>query len=255
MGVLDFRLPWGRCQLYRAARLAARRRGDLRWDRRWRRPIRERGLDEALGLAVGLGRIGPCPDMLEAEIAAGLGEGLRSVAGAVVGHDAGDGDAEAGVVGDRRLEEGDGALLVSRRAGSARRRCGRRRRCRHGRTPSRRRGTVPCLCGSPVMRWPTALEAAELLDVDMDHLAGMLALVASDRFGRLDVSEPRQSGTLENPADGGGRDADLQWRCACRSAAGGARRRCARPRPVRSCRGMTVGRDERSAMPALPSAL
>lgn len=43
----------------------------------------------------------------------------------------------------------------------------------------------------------------------MDHLAGMLALVASDRFGRLDVSEPRQSSTLENPADGGRRHADL----------------------------------------------
>ena len=53
------------------------------------------------------------------------------------------------------------------------------------------------------------LETAELLDVDMDHLAGMLALVAPDRFGRLDIPEPRQPGTLENPADGGGRDADL----------------------------------------------
>ena len=54
-----------------------------------------------------------------------------------------------------------------------------------------------------------ALEAAELLDVDVDHLAGMLALVAAHRFGRLDVLQPRQSGTLEHPADGGRRDADL----------------------------------------------
>ena len=51
-------------------------------------PFAQRRLDEALGLAVGLRRIGPCRDVLEAEIAAGLGEGLRSVAGAVVGHDA-----------------------------------------------------------------------------------------------------------------------------------------------------------------------
>jgi len=33
-------------------------------------PFPERRLDEAFRLAVGLGRIGPCPDVLEAEIAA-----------------------------------------------------------------------------------------------------------------------------------------------------------------------------------------
>lgn len=52
-------------------------------------------------------------------------------------------------------------------------------------------------------------EAAKLLDIDVDHLAGVLALVAPDRFGRLDILEPRQSDTLENPADRGGRHADL----------------------------------------------
>lgn len=65
-----------------------------------------------LALLLVLGGIGPCPDMLEAEIAAGLGEGLRFVAGAVVSQDAGYRDAEAGVLGDRRLEEGDGAFLA-----------------------------------------------------------------------------------------------------------------------------------------------
>ena len=59
------------------------------------------------------------------------------------------------------------------------------------------------------MRWPTALEAAELLDVDVDHVAGMFALVAAHRFGRLQVSEPRQPGAPQHPADGGRRDADL----------------------------------------------
>lgn len=58
------------------------------------------------------------------------------------------------------------------------------------------------------MAWRLA-EATELLDVHMDHLAGMLALVAPDRFSRLDIAQPRQSSTLEDPADGGGRDADL----------------------------------------------
>lgn len=38
-------------------------------------PFPERGLDEAFRLAVGFGRIGPGPDMLEAEFAAGPAEG------------------------------------------------------------------------------------------------------------------------------------------------------------------------------------
>ena len=34
------------------------------------------------------------------------------------------------------------------------------------------------------------IEPAELLDVDVDHLAGMLALVAADRLGRLERRQP-----------------------------------------------------------------
>ena len=33
------------------------------------------------------------------------------------------------------------------------------------------------------------VEAAELLDVDVDQLAGVLALVAADRLGRLEVAD------------------------------------------------------------------
>ena len=69
---------------------------------------------EALGLAVGLGRIGLGADVLEAETLAGRAEGEGLVAGAVVGHDALDLDAEALVVGDSGLEEGDGAVASSR---------------------------------------------------------------------------------------------------------------------------------------------
>jgi hypothetical protein len=75
-------------------------------------PLPQRGLDEALGLTVGLGRVGLGEDVLQAEPGAGLGEGPGSIAGAVVGHDAADDDAEAGVVGDGSSEEGDGALLL-----------------------------------------------------------------------------------------------------------------------------------------------
>src|SRR3954470_14093558 len=74
-------------------------------------PFAQGGLDEALGLAVRLGRIRLGPDVLETELAAGRAEGLRAIAGAIVGHHTGNRDAEVRVVGDRRREEGDRALL------------------------------------------------------------------------------------------------------------------------------------------------
>src|SRR3954453_1905318 len=74
-------------------------------------PFAQGGLDEALGFAVCLGRIGLGPDVLEAEIAAGAAEGLGAIAGTIVGHHTGNRDAEVRVVGDRGPEEGDRALL------------------------------------------------------------------------------------------------------------------------------------------------
>src|SRR5215210_6275107 len=75
-------------------------------------PFAQRSLDEALGFAVCLGRIRLGPDVLEAEIAAGGAEDLGTIAGAIVGHHAGNRDAEVRVVGDCGLEEGDRALLL-----------------------------------------------------------------------------------------------------------------------------------------------
>ena len=55
MGGLDFRLPCGRCQLYRCSQIgsSAARRAECRIGLGVG-PFAERGLDEALGLAVGL---------------------------------------------------------------------------------------------------------------------------------------------------------------------------------------------------------
>src|SRR3954468_14313528 len=74
-------------------------------------PFAQGGLDKALSLTVCLGRIRLGPDVLEAEIAAGAAEGFGAIAGTIVGHHTGNRDAEVRVVGDRRLEEGDRALL------------------------------------------------------------------------------------------------------------------------------------------------
>src|SRR6187455_3765416 len=62
-------------------------------------PLAQASLDEALGLAVGLGRIGLGPNVFEAQPRAERAEGKRFVAGAVVGHHPLDLDAKAFVVG------------------------------------------------------------------------------------------------------------------------------------------------------------
>src|SRR6185437_15248562 len=83
-------------------------------------PFAERCLDEALGLTVGLGCVGPGSDVLEAQLLAGIPKGFGTVTGAVVGHDALDGHAQAFVVGDggflalalEHLGEGDARSIV-----------------------------------------------------------------------------------------------------------------------------------------------
>ena len=74
-------------------------------------PFAQARLDEALGLSVGLWRIGLGEDVLETEAFACLAEGFGTIAGAVVGHDALHLHTEARIVGDGRFEEGDSALF------------------------------------------------------------------------------------------------------------------------------------------------
>ena len=61
-------------------------------------PFAQRGLDEAFGFAVGSRGIGPRSDVFHFELSAQFCEAFRAVAGAVVGHDAGEGDSECSEV-------------------------------------------------------------------------------------------------------------------------------------------------------------
>jgi hypothetical protein len=100
---------------------------------------------------------------------------------------------------------------------------------------------------------PIWLNFAELFDVDVDQLAGMLALVASHRLGRLKRAEP-----VETPADEGcGSPSPARWQAAWRSA-----RRCGaavvKPQRLRVWQagfGLAMkGREERSRRPSMPSS-
>ena len=64
----------------------------------------------ALPLVLGRVRLGA--DMLDAQVPASVAEGESLVATAIVGHDAGDRDAEALVISHSRLEKGNGAVRL-----------------------------------------------------------------------------------------------------------------------------------------------
>ena len=68
-------------------------------------PASQERLDEAFGLAVGARAIGPGSQMTQAKPFAGRGEAVGDVAGCVVGHDAGDGDAVVGLPEDQSSKE------------------------------------------------------------------------------------------------------------------------------------------------------
>src|SRR5215207_7667673 len=72
--------------------------------------------------------------------------------------------------------------------------------------PSPRDRALLCPLRSPVDAVADLVEAAELLDVDVDELARVLAFVAPHRLGRLEVPEAAQAGALEDAADRSGRD-------------------------------------------------
>ncbi len=180
-------------------------------------PFAQRRLDEALRLAVGSGRVGLRAHMLEAKFAARPFEELRLVAGAVVAHDAPHGDAEAFVIGDGSREEGDRALLslVGQDLGK-----GDARGIVDGHMDVLPSDAAGVGLARPVAGDAMAdpRKAAELLDVDMDHVARRLVLVAADRLGRVQVLQARQAGALQDPADGGRRDTDLAGDVLAREA-------------------------------------
>ena len=112
---------------------------------------------------------------------------------------------------------------------------------------------LPCL---PVAgdAMADALEAAELLDVDVDQLAGMLPLVAADRLGRLERRDAIEAEALEDAADGRRRDAEFGGDLLAGPALAAQGLDLLDDRLRASARCSRCGRDERSCKPSTPSA-
>src|SRR5215475_9259212 len=172
------------------------------------RPFAQAGLHEALSLAVGFGRVGPGAQMLDVEQAQGFGIAVRAEADAVVGHDPMDLDAVSTIEAQRVEEKAQAgaAFFIGQdfRVSDA-------RMVVDGQVqifPADPAGVAlsGSIAGDPVT---DPVELAQLFDVDMDDLTGMLALIAADRLGRLQGSEPVQPEPAQDAADGCWRYANL----------------------------------------------
>src|ERR1700686_661146 len=202
-------------------------------------PFAQAGLDESLGLSIGLWRVGLGPDVTEPEPLAGFAEGEGFIAGAVIGHDALDFDAEAFVVGERGLEKGDGAalLLVGHDLGES----------DAGVIVDGDMDELPADTSAVALAFAVAgdamadfVETAELFDVDVDHLARLGPLVAADGGGRFQGVDPAQTQALGDAAYGRRRGA-RRGRALLAGAAGATQRfdlrdNCLRRRPGQTMR-------------------
>jgi len=200
-------------------------------------PFAQGGLDEAFGLAIGLGRIGPGADVLDGEPPQRLGVAMGAETCAVVGHDALDLDA----VG---FEEAQG-VEEKPQAGAPRLigedfRIDQARMVVDGQVhvfPANAAAVaLPRAIAGDAMAG--AVELTEFLDVDMDEFAGRVAFVATHRFSRRQGLELVQAKALEDATDRGRRDAGLLGDMSTRHAqaaqylnpgSGSRRRRAGKP--------------------------
>jgi hypothetical protein len=138
--------------------------------------------------------------VLEAQIPTGISKGKGLIATAVVGHDASDGNAEAFVICHCGFEKRNSAagLLIGQDLGEGN--AGMVVNADVDELPAD--ATAVALAG-PIPGDPMAdlVEAAKLLDIDVDHVAGVLSLVATHRLGRFQIAHPVQSQTPQDAAD------------------------------------------------------
>ena len=169
-------------------------------------PLTRDGLDEAFGLAIGLGAIGTGEAMFDAELLAGRGEEFGAISRTTIGKHALDVDAVVLVEAHGLLEsvEDAGDFLVGEEAGESQ-------------AAVIVDGDVEGLDAGPRIAKGAiaggadagACEAAQFLDVEVEEFAGSVALVADNgRFGRLQRSKTIESVTAQDAAERGGGDVE-----------------------------------------------
>jgi hypothetical protein len=166
-------------------------------------PLLAQGLNETLRFAVGAGRVRPGADVSEAQGAAGLGERLGDIGGAVVAHHPTALDALGVEPGDCSTEKADHRwlLLIHQHL--------------HVGMPGgvvdghvdlvvtdAIGATLLPVAGDPV---PHLAEPGQSLDVEVDQVTGPFPLVALHQRLGLQVPQESETQVAESPCDGGER--------------------------------------------------
>ena len=182
-------------------------------------PLADRGLDKTLGFAVRAWGVDASTDGFDVELATGMGKQQRAEAGAVVGHDAADMNAEAGEVSDGLAQEAAGrdGLFIGQHGGES----------DAGVVVDSDVEELPTGAASFILRiagdaMPGFMDTGQLFDVDVQQIAGSGMFVADDGRSGLEHTDLVQAQS--------GQDAALRWndsvrwpaRCECRSSVPGA---------------------------------
>jgi hypothetical protein len=164
-------------------------------------PLASDGLDEAFGLAIGLGSVGAGEEMADAELLAGGGEEFGAVSRATIGEDALDLDAMSLIEGDGLMESGENAGSFFIREERGKSQAGMVIDGDVERLSAGAWITVGTIAGSA----NAGLEkAAKLFNIKMKELPGRGAFVAHNRrLGRIKGSQAIEAMTLEDAREGG----------------------------------------------------
>ncbi len=162
-------------------------------------PFAEGGLDEAFGFAVGARCVGARKVMANAELQAGLAESARAVAMAVIGEQPANANTQSGVIGHSSAKKSN-----CRSAGEVGQDLG------EGHAGVIVNGDVQILPPTMMLPAPTSIgsddhfgKAAQMLDIEMEQIAGSGVLVANHGHSGLQVADAIQTQSAKDTANGG----------------------------------------------------
>src|SRR5260370_4340496 len=164
-------------------------------------PLAQAGLDDPLGLAVGARRVRPGAFGCEAGGRNRRWEGLAEIGRTVVGHDPFDGHALPSKPAERALEKADRAVLALVREDLAVSQPGRVIDAHMQRFPADAVMAIDRAARSAGDAMPDPRDTPKLLGVEMDQLAGPLALIAHRHRLRVERGQLAQAEPAQDRAD------------------------------------------------------
>ena len=163
-------------------------------------PLADGGLDKSLRFSIGARSIGSCEAMPDVLLAQCLPKRDAAVARAIIGEHALDGEAEAGEVRLSQVKEARGRLmgLIGHEG----------READPGVVIDGHMQILPAGTARPFLRLPGnaaagLADAGQTLDIEVDHVAGVLVFVAHHGRRRVQRGQAVEPGAAQDAADRG----------------------------------------------------